>query len=78
MKIRLSNRNGNNIWLESIGRGCYKFCGEVSYMSVIGEPDCIIAIDPDGGPMISIGDELDGKAITKITRFEDSFILETA
>ena len=47
-------------------------------MSVIGEPDCIVAIDPDGGPMISIGDELDGKAITKITRFEDSFILETA
>lgn len=71
--IKLYNRDGANMWLEklkdieeNISRwqlkvdDKHKYCLE--YMRIIGNyPLHIEAVDPSGGPMISLGDEFEEK-----------------
>lgn len=67
-KIKLYNRDGANLWLEKIKNISdnisewqlkvdknHKYCLE--YLRIIGNyPKEINAIDPSGGPMLSVGD----------------------
>lgn len=73
MKIKLYNRDGADMWLEKLSDvepnisrwqlkvdNKHKYCLE--YMRVIGDyPNNIQAVDPSGGPFISLGDEFEGK-----------------
>lgn len=73
MKIKLYNRDGADMWLEKLSDvepnisrwqlkvdNKHKYCLE--YMRVIGDyPNNIQAVDPSGGPFISLGDEFKGK-----------------
>ena len=88
MKIKLYNRDGATMWLEKIkdlGNNLsqwklkvdkeHEYCLE--YLRVIGNfPTEIDAVDPSGGPFISVADEFEGKyKIIKIinpTTFEMS------
>ena len=89
MKIKLYNRDGANLWLEEVDEisptistwklrvdNNHKYCLE--YIRVIGNyPDNIEAIDPSGGPMISVGDKLKDKyEIVKIINSTTFWISE--
>lgn len=65
-RMELRNRYGASIWLEPAGQGSYKLCGELDGMRILGDPGDIVAIDPVGGPMLGIGDLLNGRRITAI------------
>ena len=89
-KIRLYNRDGADLWLENTGKCAdkniyvwklrvdrkHEYC--LHYMRVIGNyPNEIEAIDPSGGPMLSIGDEFKDKyKIVKINSTNDIWISE--
>ena len=65
-KIRLPNRYGAFIHLERVGRGAFKLCGDFQYMSVTGERGHIQAVDPSGGPYISVGGKICGMEVESI------------
>jgi len=89
-RIKLYNRDGANLRLENTGeqvaeniarwKVCiddkHKYCLE--YMRIIGNyPLEIEAIDPSGGPMISVGDVFEDKyEIVKINSINDIWIGE--
>ena len=89
-KIKLYNRDGANLWLENTGEQAaeniaiwklnvdskHKYCLE--YIRVIGNyPYEIEAIDPSGGPMLSVGDLFENKyEIVKINSIKDIWISE--
>lgn len=89
-RIKLYNRDGANLWLENTGKRAdeniaiwklnvdskHKYCLE--YIRVIGNyPYEIEAIDPSGGPMLSVGDEFKDKyKIVKINSTNDIWISE--
>ena len=64
MKIILYNRDRANLWLEKEDSDIWKLKVDqnheyvLEYMRVIGYPK-IEAIDPSGGPFISVGDILE-------------------
>lgn len=67
-KIKLYNRDGADLYL--INKGDYwQLDGPelyASYLRIIGDsPNSIQAIDPPGGPFISVGDVYSGKKIVK-------------
>jgi hypothetical protein len=63
MKIILYNRDRANLWLEKEDSDIWKLKVDqnhiyvLKYMRIIGYPE-IEAIDPSGGPFISVGDVL--------------------
>lgn len=73
MKIKLYNRDGAELWLEKISNikenislwelkvdDKHSYC--LKYIRVIGDyPDNIEAVDPSGGPFISLSDEFSDK-----------------
>ena len=67
-KIKLPNRDGANLYL--VNKGDYwQLEGPelyTSYLRIIGYPDSIKAIDPPGGPFMSIGDVYSGKKIVRL------------
>ena len=68
-KILLPNRCGDKNYLvrESEHTYCIEFDKNADpHMRVIGGLEKIEAIDPSGGPFISVGDEVEGKKITRI------------
>lgn len=65
-KIRLPNRYGAFVHLERVGRGAFKLCGDFQYMSVTEERDHIQAVDPSGGPYISVGGKICGMEVKSI------------
>jgi len=90
-KIKLYNRDGANLWLENTGKCAdeniyvwklsidskHKYC--LQYMRTIGNyPYNIEAIDPSGGPMLSVGDTFEnGKyKIVKIFSINNIWISE--
>lgn len=69
-KIYLPNRYGYKVWLShKEGNSWILNCedNECSYIRVIGVPNIITAIDPPGGPFLSLGYKVADKIITKIT-----------
>ena len=89
-KIKLYNRDGADLWLENTDKQIdknifvwklnvddkHKYCLE--YIRIIGNyPSEIDAIDPSGGPMISLGDEFeDIYKIVKINSVNSIWISE--
>lgn len=89
-KIKLYNRDGADLWLENTGEQAaeniaiwklnvdskHKYCLE--YIRVIGNyPYEIEAIDPSGGPMLSVGDVFENKyEIVKINSTNNIWIGE--
>jgi len=73
MKIKLYNRDGADLWLEKIKNiennifewklnvdNKHDYC--LKYCRIIGDyPKEIEAIDPSGGPLLSLGSEFEGK-----------------
>ena len=64
----LYNRDGNNLWLEpsKTNDGWYKISSDrpiIAYQVTLGKENEIMAIDPPGGPFISLGknQDKDGK-----------------
>lgn len=63
MKIKLYNRDGADLWLEKEDSNIWKLKVDqnhtyvLKYIRIIGYPE-IEAIDPSGGPFISVGDVL--------------------
>ena len=89
-KIKLYNRDGANLWLKKCNKqiepNIWMWYLDVDkeheyifeYMRIIGnnilEPE---AIDPSGGPMLSLGDEFEGKyKIVKIYSINNIWISE--
>ena len=89
-KIKLYNRDGADLWLENTGEQAaeniaiwklnvdskHKYC--LKYIRVIGNyPYEIEAIDPSGGPMLSVGDLFENKyEIVKINSVNNIWIGE--
>lgn len=75
MKINLFNRDGADLWLEPKTwtlkvDDSHKYA--LDFMRLIGDEE-IEAVDPSGGPFISVGDILGEYKVTKIinpTTFE--------
>lgn len=70
-RIYLHSRNRFKCWLEENSDGTYSLNSEnneiYSHIRVIfDEQDNIFAIDPSGGPMLSIGDTIDKYIIENI------------
>ena len=71
-KIKLDNRYSANIWLEHIDKDLWELKSQkpedLQYMRFIYEDDnSIYAIDPSGGPFLSIG---------TIVGFEEKYIVK--
>lgn len=78
-KIKLFNRDGANLWLEKLSDledkisrwklkvdKKHEYC--LQFMRIIGnDPNHIEAVDPSGGPFISIGDKLENGKYTIVT-----------
>ena len=89
-KIKLYNRDGADLWLENTGEqaaeniAIWKLCVDdkhkycLKYMRIIGNyPYEIEAIDPSGGPMLSVGDIFKDKyEIVKINSVNNIWIGE--
>ena len=89
-KIKLYNRDGANLWLEytnkKIDDSIFVWTLTVDpehsyilkYMRIIGDyPINIEAIDPSGGPMLSVGDVFENKyKIVKINSINNIWISE--
>lgn len=66
--IKLPNRYGLSVKLNYIGKNLWQLVlPENAIYRIIGEPNNIYAIDPSGGPFISIGYKIDGKIVTSIS-----------
>ena len=72
-KIKLHNRYHSDIWLEHIGNDLWyinsKSEEDLNYMRIIYNEDnkSIYAIDPSGGPFLSVG---------TIVGFEEKYIID--
>lgn len=89
-KIKLYNRDGANLWLECTNKkvddSIFVWTLTVDpehsyilkYMRIIGDyPINIEAIDPSGGPMLSVGDVFENKyKIVKINSINNIWISE--
>ncbi len=67
MKITLPNRDGFNVYLEQISGNTWSLNCPDYYRLVYNEDNSgIWAIDPPGGPFLSIGTKIQSKQITGI------------
>lgn len=68
--IKLPNRYGYDIHLESLtdSKWLLKIDEKANYTRVGGKnlPDDIEYVDPEGGPFLSVGGSVEGRAVTKI------------
>ena len=87
-KIKLYNRDGADLWLENTGEqvaeniAIWKLCVDdkhkycLKYIRIISSFE-IEAIDPSGGPMLSVGDVFENKyEIVKINSINNIWIGE--
>ena len=71
--IPLYNRYGYDVHLSYINDTTYKLCAEeCNYFTPHYDEDVLVAIDPDGGPFISIGTRIDGTHIIKEIKWNES------
>ena len=72
----LSSRYGHEVFLKKITEYRYELDGNFSTYRLIEETGNIIAVDPEGGPMISVGDLIrNNDIVSKITLENDRIIL---
>lgn len=75
---KLPTHDGSNNYLEDLGNNKYKLHAQYEdYMRVIyNEDNSIYAIDPSGGPFMTIGEfKVNGKVLKSI-EFDNDTILE--
>lgn len=79
-KINLYNRYGSKIYLENVENSTYILKGDTDYVSVICEDEKtknVVAIDPSGGPFISIGFKpIKNLIVTKIKTDNNNYLVE--
>lgn len=68
--IKLGNRYTKYITLKNIGENEYKFdLDKLHYMRYIyKDKKTVAAIDPEGGPYLAVGDTVNDKVITSISK----------
>lgn len=75
-EIVLPNRYNSVNKLIKVKNGLYRLeCNNYNYLRIIGDKT-ITALDPDGGPFMSIGGEVCGKQIENIYSKDNNFYLE--
>lgn len=76
-KIKLHSRYGIKNYLEKINNNSYKFITESPYRIGTSKDNEVIFIDPSGGPMMSVGYEVEeiGKVVKSISLKDDSIII---
>ena len=78
--ITLPNRYGLDIFLEHLEDGIYLLKGDLNFLSVIGmneETKNVVAVDPSGGPFISVGFvPKNGLIVTKINFDNNNYLIE--
>lgn len=73
----MKNRYGMNYSFEKIDDTHYRFVIEKArYMRYGGGPDKLEFVDPEGGPFISEGYEIDGRKVVALASTDDGIILE--
>ena len=81
-KIKLHNRYHSDIWLENIGNNLWyinsKSQEDLNYMRIIYYEDnkSIYAIDPSGGPFLSVGAKIDDYIIKEFYPSGHIIVLE--
>lgn len=76
--ISLNSRYGHKVFLKKISKSKYKLDGTFMTLQLTKDFEGnIIAVDPDGGPMISVGDHIREGLVSKIIEDEDSGIIIT-
>lgn len=76
-KITFRSRYGYEVFLKKISESRYELDGSFRILQMTKEADGnILAVDPEGGPMISVGDKIkDGKVISQIISEDDRIVL---
>ena len=69
------NRYGKEVCLEKISDSRYVLKGDFSFLRQITEAGKMIAVDPEGGPMISVGDHINNFLVSEITLEDNTIIL---
>lgn len=75
-----TNRYGDKYHWEGLTSNTYKFNmtgNSLKYCRTIGGED-IHAFDPSGGPYVAVGEEIDGKPITRIYECDGTFCVEVS
>lgn len=74
--IWIRSRDGYEVFLKKISESRYELDGTFSTYRLIKETGNIIAVDPEGGPMISVGDLIrNNDIVSEITLEDDRIIL---
>ena len=68
-------RYSKEVFLEKISDSRYELKGNFSFLRLITEAGKVIAVDPEGGPMISVGDHINNFLVSEITLEDDRIIL---
>ena len=78
--ITLPNRYGLDIFLEHLQDGIYLLKGDLNFLSVIGmneETKNVVAVDPSGGPFITVGFvPKNGLIVCKISFYNNNNLIE--
>lgn len=76
-KIILHSRFGHEVFLKKVADSQYELHGNFCLFQVTkDETGELIAIDPEGGPMISVGDQIqDGRVISQIISEDDRIVV---
>lgn len=62
-------------FLKKISESLYELDGNFSLCRLIKDENGIIDVDLEGGPMISVGDQIDGRVISQIIYEDDRIVL---
>jgi len=62
-------------FLKKISESLYELDGNFSLCRLITDENGIIDVDLEGGPMISVGDHIDGRVISQIISEDDRIVL---
>ena len=66
---------GNKVCLEKISDSRYELKGNFSFFRQITEAGKVIAVDPEGGPMICVGDHINKDFLVSGITLEDDRII---
>lgn len=77
-KFYLRSRYGHEVFLKKITESTYELNGSFKILQLTRDADGnIISVDPEGGPMISVGDIIRNNGIVSEITLEDKRIILT-
>lgn len=75
-KFYLRSRYGHEVFLKKITESTYELNGSFKILQLTRDADGnIISVDPEGGPMISVGDHIHKLIVSEITLEDNTIIL---